>query len=185
LRTGADAPRLFFVCTANRCRSPFAEAIARRSAGRRAFVFASAGLLPGGFPVPPNGLQVAAERGLPLSGHRSTQLDAAALQGWDVVLTMSRDHAREIVAVTPDLWPRVFTLRQFRRALQAKPPRRHVALGPWIDETAAGRSRLELIGRSPDDDVADPLTAPVGAWRDMADLLQDEIAAVLDLISPP
>ena len=181
---GSDYTSLYFVCTANRCRSPFAQAIAQELAGSRPFLFASAGLLPGGYAVPENGLAVAAERGLRLVDHVSTRVEPRSLARWDVVLTMSRGHARELVAIEPDLWPRVFTLRQFRRWLQAAGPPRHVTIGPWIRDVGADRSRSELVGANADDDVADPINEGIPAWREMADLLEEEITTVLDLISP-
>ena len=60
-----------------------------------------------------------------------------------------------------------------------------MAIGPWIKDVAAERSRLELVGTSAHDDVADPMNERIRAWREMADLLQEEIRMILDLLSPP
>lgn len=171
---GREATSLLFVCTANQCRSVMAEAIARRRFSGAPFVFASAGLIEGGRPVPPNGVLVGEECGFDLSGHVSRRADIRRLSGWDVILTMTRRHTRELVAADPELWPRVFTLPQFVRWLDEHPPRRHVLLREWIEQEGAERSRSEMIGSHPDDDVADPVDGPPEAWRGLvAELTQD------------
>ncbi|GAB3800268.1 low molecular weight protein arginine phosphatase [Humibacter antri] len=165
---------ILFVCTANQCRSAMAEAIARRRFAGLPFAFASAGLIEGGHPMPPAGLQVARENGFDLSGHLSRRADRRRLGAWDVILTMSRQHVRELVAADAELWPRVFTLPQFVRWLDEHPPRRHVLLGEWIDLAAEGRPRSDMIGSSDEDDIADPVDQPPEAWRVLvAELTRD------------
>ena len=70
--------RLLFVCTGNTCRSPMAEAIARREAIARGLgdvEVASGGTSAwDGAPASDGALLVAMERGLDLSTHRSQQV---------------------------------------------------------------------------------------------------------------
>jgi protein arginine phosphatase len=84
--------RVLFVCAGNICRSPLAEAIARRRARERGLdlELESAGVsaFDGGGPTP-EALQVAREHGLDLSGFRSRALTAEAVRGADLVLTMT------------------------------------------------------------------------------------------------
>jgi protein-tyrosine phosphatase len=179
-----SATRVLYVCTANRCRSPFAEQILRRALGAAPVEVVSAGFLAGGQPVPRVGLAVAAERALPLGAHRSRRIDELAPGAFDLILTMERGQARELVAEDPDLAPRVFTVKQFDRwsAAHAFPGAGDGpsgALGAWLDEVAADRSPRELLGADPRDDVADPLTEPAPAWRAMADAFELHAGALV------
>ena len=96
--------RVLFVCAGNICRSPLAEAIARRTAGERGLdlEFASAGVsaFDGGGPTP-EALQVAREQWLDLSSFRSRALTPELVRDSDLVLTMTatqRERARALGA---------------------------------------------------------------------------------------
>ena len=149
------------ICTANRCRSPLAEHILRAEAAARGLsvrVF-SMGLLESGLPMPDRGIAIAGEFGLDISRHRSQRLRLDQLAEVDLVLGMSRGHAREIVSALPDLWPRVFTLKQFSRFVSGRAMPRRTGLASWIEAEGEGRARHELLGRAAHDDIADPLRA--------------------------
>lgn len=164
---GGAPSRVLVLCTANRCRSPLAAALLRARLEGSDAVVTSAGYLPGGEPVPQDGVAIAATVGLDLSAHRSSQVSAAMLQDADLVLTAGREHARDAVALVPDVWPRVFTLLQAQRwfAEHARPS--GVGLGEWIALEAAGRSPRELVGASTDDDIVDPYRRSRRVWRSM------------------
>jgi protein-tyrosine-phosphatase len=95
--------RLLFVCTGNTCRSPLAEAIARREAIERGLgdiEVASAGTSAWeGAPASDGALLVALERGLDLSGHRAQQLTRELVQSHDVVLAMGPHHVERAEAL--------------------------------------------------------------------------------------
>ncbi len=181
---GSDATRILFVCTANQCRSVLAEAIARRRFDGRAFVFASAGLIDGGRPMPSNGVMVAREAGFEMSEHVSRRVDSRRLGEWDVVLTMSRQHTRELVAADAGLWPRVFTLPQFVRWLDDHPPARHAALRAWIELAGADRARSEMVGARAEDDIPDPVDGPPADWRQLVMTLTEGIDRIADHLIP-
>lgn len=94
--------KVLFVCAGNTCRSPLAEALARREYGEGAVAFASAGLqaVPG-LPASEGTLVLAAEHGIDLSGHRSQPLTAPLLAGVDWVIVMTRGQARGFRAAHP------------------------------------------------------------------------------------
>lgn len=160
--------RVVYVCTANRCRSPFAEHILRAAAGSLPLVASSRGLFADGSAVPKRGLRVAEERGLTgLASHRSRQVDAAEILRADLILTMERAHARELVGEHPDLAARIFTLKQFDRwSLQHPAPASPVSA--WLDAFGC-QPAAELLGSSPEDDTVDPIISGAHVWRAMAD----------------
>lgn len=86
-----------FVCTANRCRSPSAEALLR-AAVESELAIESFGLhARPGLPPPLETLQALEEYGLDLSAHRSRGLDDANLQEADVVIGFERHHVASAV----------------------------------------------------------------------------------------
>ena len=114
---------LLFVCTGNMCRSPMAEGIMKdlildevntkhqvmpieiMSAG----IFAVQG---GG--VSPLAIEVAAQNGINLNFHRSTQLTENLAKKSDLILTMEKNHTDYIRNNWPDI-DYVYELRRFER----------------------------------------------------------------------
>ncbi len=92
--------RILFVCTGNTCRSPLAEAIARRIASdgdQHNLVFESAGTQAWeGSAASDAALLVGVERNLDLSGHRSRRLTAEIVQASDLILVMSPPHLAQV-----------------------------------------------------------------------------------------
>lgn len=136
---------------------------------------ASAGFLPAGEPMPPKGVAVAAERGMNLAGHRSSTLDPASLDAYDLILTAARSHSRSLVADNPDVWPRVFTLKQFAAWASGRSWDGSVPFRDWLECEAADRPRAELVGDSDADDLRDPLTGSSRVWRAVADEIDDAL----------
>jgi protein-tyrosine-phosphatase len=94
--------KLLFVCTGNTCRSPLAEAIARRIAAERGLdvEVASAGTSAWeGAPASDGSLLVGIERGLDLNSHRSRQLTREMVAGADLVIAMGPHHLERIEAL--------------------------------------------------------------------------------------
>ena len=85
---------VLFVCTGNTCRSPFAEAVARREGH---VDVASAGLdAYAGDEPPDDAIAVAREFGLDLSAHRARTLTDDMLERADVILGMTAAHVAEL-----------------------------------------------------------------------------------------
>ena len=81
---------VLFVCTGNTCRSPFAEAVARRE-GHGDVESAGLGASAGDQP-PEDAIAVARELGYDLSSHRARRLTEEMLERADVVVGMTAAH---------------------------------------------------------------------------------------------
>lgn len=87
---------LLFVCTGNTCRSPMAQALARRQLdklGRDDIMVESAGLAADGSPVSDNAAAVLRELGLDITGRPSRPVTAELCRQADVIAVMSPAHA--------------------------------------------------------------------------------------------
>ena len=145
----------------------------------------SAGLRLVGEPASANGIDVLAERGLDMSGHRSRILDRELLEATDLTLAMSREHLREAVLALPDIWPRAFTLKELvRRGEKIGPRAPGESTDTWLARAHSGRNRTDLLGSSPDDDVDDPIGLSRSAYEKTADELSDLVERLVDLLWP-
>lgn len=108
--------RVLFVCTANICRSPFAELYARSLAEQNGqdLEFASAGTwgLPR-HPMDPPMVEQLAARGLDPGGFRSRQIAPEDIAWADLVLTMESAHRTFLLDDHPKAVDRIFVLGQF------------------------------------------------------------------------
>jgi protein-tyrosine phosphatase len=108
---------VLFVCTGNTCRSPLAEALAKRALAdrlgcsvadlpARGFWVLSAGVAAyGGDPASPESVAVAAEFGADLGGHRSRPVNPQLLAAADHVVAMTRGHLDALAARYPGTGP--------------------------------------------------------------------------------
>ena len=112
----ATVTGILFLCTANACRSVMAQALlsARLAALGVELPVASAGLLGGGRPPPPEVVSVMAARGIDVTGHRSRIVTADDLAAADLILGLAREHVRHAAVLRPEAWPRAFTLREYQ-----------------------------------------------------------------------
>lgn len=146
--------KILFVCTGNTCRSPLAEAIARRilaDSGKDNIFVESAGTQAwDGSPASDEALLIGVERNLDLSGHRSRRLTPEIVTASDLILVMSSSHVAQV---------------------QELHPRANVHL-------LAGYGSAENSGRS----IADPFGGNLSDYRDTADELDKELSAILERI---
>ena len=100
-------PNVLFVCTANICRSPMAEAALRAELIERTaegyWTVSSAGVFatPGEMPTP-EAIQAMAECGYSVRDHRSRMLDHTLADAADLILVMTRAHRETVQARFPE-----------------------------------------------------------------------------------
>ncbi|MFZ4518757.1 MAG: hypothetical protein ACOYOP_10230 [Microthrixaceae bacterium] len=174
--------RLLVVCTANQCRSPLGEVIARFDLERRGIpaVVASAGFLQGGVPAAEGSVQTAARRGLDLRSHHSRRIDPDMLDAADVVLAMEGAHVMRLVGDWPERTDHVLTVEGAAAAARLGVPGAPLD-GPGLRAWAVA-AQPRVLGRVLDttDDVPDPMHGPARAYRRTADLLADRFTVLFD-----
>lgn len=106
--------KILFICTGNTCRSPMAEAIARKL--DKNLEVKSAGLFAvQGSDISPFAKEVLQENDI-VHQHQSTPFTKEVADWADLILTMTKSHKDYIVGQYPDLRHKVFSLKEFVKA---------------------------------------------------------------------
>lgn len=134
---------VLFVCTANICRSPIAEAVFRQKATEAGLAgqlhIDSAGThdYKIGLPPDPCAQLVASQRGYDISSLRARQIERADLERFDYVLAMDMKNMTALHRLgEPDLWQKPKLLMSYSRFYKEK---------EIPDPYGANEDRFELV----------------------------------------
>ena len=169
---GAAPLSVLFVCTANICRSAFAEVLARHLAGTdRSLSFASAGTY--GLPAHPMSPEIAAflPDGVTPGDFASRRVTAGIVAGAELILTAEAEHRRFILEEYPTAFRKVLTVGQFAEAAA----RSEVSGRALLGEVA----RLRPPART-EHDVFDPY----GRGRAANEAAAAQITRLLEIVIP-
>ncbi len=109
---GVRELRILFVCTANICRSPTAELLARYRFGEDDALFRSAGFMRSDKEMPDDLQEVLRENRIDGSPHRSNRIDADTMNAADLILTMEGRHIQELTVEHPPALAHALPLRE-------------------------------------------------------------------------
>ena len=177
-RRGASAGPfgVLFVCTGNICRSPTAEALARRELARYPGVpiqVSSAGshALEGN-PAARRSLLAASARGASLERHAARELTRQRVKAADLVLCMAAEHRPFVLGYDRSAANRTFLLASFARVADQWD---WLAASPADLVALAAEHALDQDG----DDVDDPLGYPAEVYAACAERLDDLVTSVI------
>ncbi len=118
----------------------------------------SAGRLFVDTPATADGVSAMRALGHDTSGHRSRRLTPGMARGADLIIAMAREHVRDVAVLGQDVWPKAFTMKEIvRRGASVGPRAPGQPLEEWLAKLHAGRQTADILGDSPEDDVADPI----------------------------
>lgn len=167
------------VCTANICRSPFAQLLLQDRLGTAVTVTSGGVRALVGEEMDPRSRAALTERGVDgpvLNEFRATAIDPARVSAADLVLTATTAHRDVVVRMAPRALKRTFTLREFATLaplVGADSPADLVA--------AVARARSRMTGRA---DVTDPVGLDFDGYSVVMDELDVVVQQVTDRLRP-
>jgi protein-tyrosine phosphatase len=178
--------RVLIVSTGDVCRGPAAVRILRteldlkRPLTSRCAITSAGIRAPEGCDVHPLTARALLRRGERILGHEAMQLTEAQLLAADLVLTADRSQRLYAVRLNPSVSARLFTIKEFARAVRTVEPDHPAgitgprALAALLDLLLGQRHRW--LPRHPaDDDIVDPITAGTRAHECSVDELGDQL----------
>jgi protein-tyrosine phosphatase len=185
---------IIHVCTANQIRSPIAERLMRASLWRRhgqvadsIYLMSGGTQARGGLPMQPLAAAELYRRAVPSDDFVSRPLDLDAAARAHLVLTATREHRDEIVALAPAALHHTFTWRELAWLVRGTMP--NEVPGRYLVERVSNLARVARRRRSylkapaaHRFDVADPMGGTKQDYIVAATQIEKAIEAILDAV---
>jgi protein-tyrosine phosphatase len=196
---------VLFVCTGNICRSPIAEAVfkgqsdvfVRTECGddnaKQLVEFSSAGTFAReGQAMTAESVEIAQSLGADPSGHKARVLSRELIIAADLVLTMSRDHRRQVVQSSPLASASTFTLIEFARLLGSVKDHPETLQGLVLKADpdslrrlipiVASRRGLTYLSDGSTDDIVDPYRRSRKTYQLVGNAIGGSAEAIFDTL---
>jgi len=115
------------------------------------------------------------ELGVSIDDHRTLELDDRLVEWADLIIGMSREHARDTVRAFPEAQARTWTMKGLLELLPSLPP--HDDTVAWL---GAANAMREQADRVVDQDIEDPIGEREAAYRRVATEIRDLVARFAD-----
>jgi protein-tyrosine phosphatase len=116
------------------------------------------------------GRRVMAEMGVPIDDHRTLELDAALVDWADLIIGMSREHARDTIRAFPDAERKTYTMKGLLELLPSLPA--YDDTEAWLEAAYRIRERADSVAMQ---DIDDPIGEREAAYRRVASEVRDLI----------
>jgi protein-tyrosine phosphatase len=175
--------RVLIISTGDLCRGPAAVRLLRTeldrnwSATSRCAVTSAGTSAPEGCDIHPFTAQALQRRGEHVLGHEAMQLTEAQLRMADLVLAADRSQRLHAVQLNPGVSSRLFTIKEFTRAVRAvdqdRPGPRTLA---ELLEILFDQRHRWLPQHPADDDIADPISGGFSAHERSVQEIADQLS---------
>jgi protein arginine phosphatase len=165
--------KILFVCTGNVCRSPMAEGFLRHEAQQRGLkldVKSTGTHAWHGRAATIDGRRVMNEMGVSIDDHRTLELDQNLVDWADLIIGMSREHARDTIRAFPEAERKTYTMKGLLELLPSLPAYDDTVA--WLDAAYAERERADALAMQ---DIDDPIGEREAAYRRVASEIRELI----------
>ena len=169
--------RVLFVCTANICRSPAAEYLARHFVTEQDYLFRSAGFMYDGRPITEKMGEAISKFGVEDSHkHSSSIIDPDTMAGAELILTMESRHLRDLTVKDRSVFDKTIPFKQAASLLD-----RPMSLDEFLVSIEDREASSYFDERW---DVEDPYKRSTKKYRDASEEIKNLVTGFFTNLKP-
>lgn len=169
--------RILFVCTANICRSPAAEYIARHFVSEQDYLFRSAGFMYDGRPITEKMGEAISKFGVEDSHkHSSNIIDPDTMASAELILTMESRHLRDLTVKDRAVFDKTIPFKQAASLLN-----RPMSLDEFLESIEDRDASSYFDERW---DVEDPYKRSTKKYRDASEEIKNLVTGFFTNLKP-